>query len=59
MSSEKELSVIEYGILSVALMTAAIAILNDKSVPVREELILTGVSSEDIVVIHVIEGIIF
>lgn len=52
MPSEVELlPVYQYRLILIALMTPTIAVLNHKAVPVGEELILSGVSSEHVVVV--------
>ena len=40
-------------IFSIALMTSTIAILNNKSIPISEELVLRGIASEHVIIAHV------
>ena len=49
-SEEQLLAIHSIRILSIALMTSTIAILNNESIPISEELVLTGIASEDIII---------
>ena len=49
-SEEQLLAINSVRVFSIALMTSTIAILNNESIPISEELILTGIASEDIII---------
>jgi len=53
-ASEVELLAIHsVRIFSIALMTSTIAILYNESIPISEELVLTGIASEDIIIAYI------
>jgi hypothetical protein len=56
-SEEQLLAINSVRVFSIALMTSTIAILNNESIPISEELILTGIASEDIIIADIRERV--
>jgi hypothetical protein len=53
-ASEKQLLAIHsVRIFSIALMTSTIAIFNNESIPISEELVLCRISSEHVIIAHI------
>ena len=52
-SKEQFLAIYSVRIFSIALMTSTITILYNESIPISEELVLTGIASEDIIIAYI------
>ena len=58
MASEVQLLAIHsVRIFSITLMTSTIAILNNESIPISEELVLPGIASEDVIIADIRLGV--